>query len=399
MLRRVLPAALLALLTTCSGEAKKTTPVGVLLPLTGALADSGAQGQSAILMVAEQVNQAGGLGGQPISLFLRDTRGSLTFGLEGARRMLDHGVVGIIGPEETDLAMDLVTLVREREIPVISGGVTSPLLATEQDSGFFFRTCPSALLTGSAVAQRMRQDGITRAAFLYSPDDAGSAFIARASVSFADGGEIVAPGNPGPISVLPATDYRELLGRLHALQPQALLLAADPVSSALIVQQWRLLGGAGRIYLGPGLMSDVFVQQLPPGAERGMVGVSALSSQDFATFAQEFETVAGEPASQSAFFYYDAMALLALAYERAAREAGPSPTGAQVRDALGPVAGPPGETVRWNELARGLELVRQGTEIDYLGASGESDWAPNGDLAASQTRFWRVEDRRIVLEQ
>ena len=54
--------------------------------------------------------------------------------------------------------------------------------------------------------------------------------------------------------------------------------------------------------------------------------------------------------------------------------------------------------MRWNELERGLDLVRAGEEIDYQGASGEVNLDERGDVALERVDFWTVRGRSIVRE-
>lgn len=396
--RALLAAALFGLLPGCSSSGKDGLPIGVLLPRTGQLADSGGHAESASIMAAERINLAGGIaGGQPLMLVEKDTRSDARFGADAARKLLESSLLGVLGPEEEDVAATLVSLGRERQLVQISGGVTSPRFTTADDGGFFFRTCPSSLRTASAIALRMREDGMGRVAFLYVPNDFGSAFISSATIAFqAAGGALVSPGVAAPVSVLPdQSDFREVLTTLLQLKPDALLLATDPVTGARLVRDWRLLGGAGKLYFAPTLMTDVFVQEA--GGLEGMVGVSALSGDQTRDFRQAYAEWSGEPPAQAAYFYYDAMAVLALSIEQAWRDAGGAmPDGEQIRRAVPAVAGPPGEKVKWDELERALELIRAGQDVDYVGASGEIDFDANGDVTVSRAEFWTVEGATIV---
>ena len=398
-LRRGLFLAL-AVLLGCPSTPEPGLSVGVLLPRTGQLADSGGHGESAAIMAAERINLAGGLAGQPLSLMVKDTRSDAKFGKQAARSLVESSLLGVLGPEEEDVAETLALLARDKQLVQISGGVTSPRFTTLDDGGYFFRTCPSSLVTATALSQRMYQDGMRRVSFLYVPNDFGSAFVASAAVAFQSaGGALVAQGTAAPVSVQPDEhDFRELLSPLLGLEPDALMLATDPVTGARLVRDWGLLGGRGRLYFAPTLMTEVFVREVPAGSIEEMVGVSALSGSNADAFAQAYADWSGELPAQAAYFYYDAMALLGLAIEKAHREAGALPTGAQIRAALPSVSGPPGEPVRWNELERGLDLVRAGEEIDYQGASGEVNLDERGDVALERVDFWTVRGRSIVRE-
>ena len=99
------------------------------------------------------------------------------------------------------------------------------------------------------------------------------------------------------------------------------------------------------------------------------------------------------PAGTYAREVYDATVALALAAEAAG-----STDGAAIRDQLRAVGGGPGEVVSAGPegIARALEVLDSGGEIDYDGASGTLDWDQNGDLRRGYIGVWRyTSDERI----
>lgn len=88
---------------------------------------------------------------------------------------------------------------------------------------------------------------------------------------------------------------------------------------------------------------------------------------------------------------YDSVILLALAIEKAgdlnARE--------KIRDALYSVSAPPGDAYGPGQLAEALDAVRNGRDIDYVGASGTFDLDDLGDTAL-EVIMWRVAGNGFV---
>lgn len=391
--------SILSLLSGCSQNAEEGLPIGLLLPRTGPLADSGGHAEAAALLAAEKVNLAGGVGGKPITLVLKDTRTDPKAGLEAAHKLIDEfHVKGIVGPEEEELAVDLVEIAREKKLVQISGGITSPRFTTIDDGGFFFRTCPSTQVTATGLAHRIFEDGVRSCTMLYVPSELGTLFASYASVEYRNlGGELVSVGTPGPVTVQEGQrDYRDTLKGVLALKPDSLMLATDPITGVRIINDWKLLGGTGRVYLAPTLMTEVFVKGVPAGALEGAVGVSGISGDGDGRYSTTYEESMGDLPPQSGYFYYDAMALMALAIERAWKAAGAEPDGDQIRAALFEVASPPGKKVAWDELDAGLEAVRAGEDIDYEGASGPIDFDANGDVSLKKVGFWSVRASKIV---
>ena len=66
-----------------------------------------------------------------------------------------------------------------------------------------------------------------------------------------------------------------------------------------------------------------------------------------------------------------------------------------MRNELRSVANPPGEIVGPADIAKALELVRDGKDVDYVGASGNVDFDENGNVV-SWMRVWTVKDNTIL---
>jgi hypothetical protein len=54
--------------------------------------------------------------------------------------------------------------------------------------------------------------------------------------------------------------------------------------------------------------------------------------------------------------------------------------------------------VQWNEIGKGLTLVREGTKVNYQGASGPVDLNDSGVIDASIAlfRIWSIDGTQIV---
>ena len=87
---------------------------------------------------------------------------------------------------------------------------------------------------------------------------------------------------------------------------------------------------------------------------------------------------------------FDAAVLLALAIELADSADGPA-----IKAALRQVANPPGTQVGPGDIARALELIRSGQDIDYEGAAGSQDFDAQGDVL-NTIEIWRISGGSIT---
>src|SRR3546814_19833566 len=98
-LRLLLVSALLSVSPLVS--AQNTTPlnVGLLLPFTGDYALVGANVQPVAKMIADQVNNSGGIDGRKITLILGDAQGTVDGGFAASQKLVNvDNVLAVVGP-------------------------------------------------------------------------------------------------------------------------------------------------------------------------------------------------------------------------------------------------------------------------------------------------------------
>jgi len=96
-----------------------------------------------------------------------------------------------------------------------------------------------------------------------------------------------------------------------------------------------------------------------------------------------------EPATFSSNTY-DAAAIIALAIEKAG-----SADGTMIRDTIPIVTNAPGEEV--SDIGTALALIRNGTEINYQGASGEITFDSVGDVFGEYCTWQITDDGSVTL--
>lgn len=370
--------------------------MGGLLSFTGDSAASGANLERALLFAAEAVNREGGVSGRPVSVTVRDTHSDLTLGLGAASALLKDGATTLIGAESEDLTKVIVPIIQPEQRLLLSPGVMSPLTTQLNDSGFWFKMSPSGLAFGQALAKRIRQDdGHPTASVVWVNDEYGRGFSSVFTSSFtALGGKV-----DNSIPYDPAqTTFSDLVRTLLAKNSAALVLIGYPKTATKIIAEWSATP-QGKWYFSNTLETDLFVQNVPARVLDGTWGVSVRLADDAISFAEAFQTRWFDFPIDNAYVYYDSLALVALATEAASQLGGGGlPMPDQVRDQMRSVANPPGEVVRWNEIGKGLDLIRQGIDIDYDGASGSLDLNAKGEVADERVTFWTVAGNHIVQE-
>jgi ABC-type branched-subunit amino acid transport system substrate-binding protein len=394
----------------CKGEPSNNAPednlvLGALLPFTGELAAYGADYERALILAAERVNEAGGIAGHKLELVSRDTHSELERGLESGRELLSMGLTGFIGAEEPNLTAKLGAEIGRQGVPHLLPSISSPRAAGRAPGTDWFHIAPGPRILGCVLGTRLYEDGRERVIVV----NENNPFL------FAMAREIVTQYNT---LFDPATDahrdtaialpfqpeqdsYASLMESVAMKKPDALVLLAYPDSGAKIAADWNVTGQHAALYLPPTLQTEVFLINTQPGTLEGSLGIGVELPEDQEQFvARYLSRWSGEAPVPGAFFYYDALVLWALSTQAAyAETGGVRPSVSAVQEKLTAVSQAGAQVITWDEVSRGLALAREGTAIDYRGASGELDLGEDGELVSdTNTRFWVIRDGRMVPE-
>jgi len=129
--------------------------IGVILPLSGPLAPTGASLKAGAELAADIVNtkypELGisiaqwegipSLGGAKIELVFADSRGDPAWGAEQAKRLIEEKVVGLMGAYQSAVTKTASVEAERAGIPFINPDSTSPAL-TKRDFKWFWRVTP-----------------------------------------------------------------------------------------------------------------------------------------------------------------------------------------------------------------------------------------------------------------
>lgn len=143
--RTVVLTVLLAIVVSPLGliaNAQEGEPIKIGLqgPMTGDYAYEGQGFQKAVQLLVDQVNENGGLLGRPVELVIEDDAGDPTQSALVADRMIDAGVVAVIGAYNSTATEPASEIYNEANILHITPSSTATRL-TEKGFHQFFRVC------------------------------------------------------------------------------------------------------------------------------------------------------------------------------------------------------------------------------------------------------------------
>ena len=375
--------------------------------LGGVIALTGAQGQIGKViadsgrLAVDQMNKAGGIKGCQVEFVIRDDTSQPSVGLDAARYLADvekvSAIVGLVGSGTALAVVNSVSV--PKRIPTVACCAVTPALTKMAEDGktdgFFFRTIPTARTTALAHAQAIKDKGYKKTVIMYINNDFGTGVAPDAKKAIEKLGGNVA----GMIAYNEnQPSYRSDVTKALALEPDSLVLVGLSQDATVILREWFSLGGTQNVVLHNTLRSMDVIKGIGERFLTKAVGIDngQASGASADAFAKAFTAAYNRPAvGPGLHTMYDAAAVTLLAMQAA-----PTTDGAAIRDALRAVQDPAGIEVNpgVEGLRKGLEALKAGKKIRYVGATGAFRFDRNGDVTGPML-IWKVEKGAIVTEK
>jgi branched-chain amino acid transport system substrate-binding protein len=186
-------------------------------------------------------------------------------------------------------------------------------------------------------------------------------------------------------------DYSAEVAALQASGAEHLVVAGYVDQGGVGIVQASLDTGAFESFIFPdGMYGQSLIDSIGDEINGKVIGTLPGTEGEGAELFATVANAAGvDPTATYAPESYDAAALISLAIA-----AGGSADRTSIRDHVLEVANAPGEPIYPGELAKALELLAAGTDIDYVGASGVELIGP-GEAAGSY-RVYEITDNAPV---
>lgn len=247
-------------------------------------------------------------------------------------------------------------------IVMISPSATSPALSTIEDNGLFFRTAPSDARQGEVMADILKSRGYKTVAVTYTNNDYGKGLADAFSAAFrALGGKvtIVAAHEDGK------ADYSAEVGALSSGGGELLVVAGYLDQGGKGIIQASLDTGAFEKFMLPdGMVGDSLAAAFGNDIN-GSFGTVPGTDSPGAKMMGDISAGKGfngtDPYVPEC---YDASALILLAMQSAG-----SSDSAKFKSHIEKVANAPGKKIYPGELAKALEILAAGGDIDYVGGT------------------------------
>lgn len=320
------------------GSAHAEIRIGATLSETGPAGFLGDPEAKTLKMLVEELNAAGGLNGEQITLVSYDDGGDANKARTNATRLIeDDEVAAIIGGTTTGTSMAIIAVAEEAEVPFIS--LAGAIEIIDPVKKWAFKTPHTDRMACAKIFEDMQKRGFSTIGMISSTDGFGSSMRAQClDVAGEYDIEVVADESYGPTD---ADMTAQLTNIRNADGVQAVLNPGFGQSASVLARNYQQLAIEAPLYESHGVASQGFIDLAGAEAVAGvrLPGTALLVADQLADndpqkavvtkYKAAFEKATGTAVGTFGGYAHDAFLILSNAIERA----GSSEPGA-IRDAI-----------------------------------------------------------------
>ncbi len=321
--------ALAASLGLAGPAQAKAIRIGVALPMTGDAAAYGDNTRAGITIMADKINQAGGINGDKIELvFGDDLCAPKEAGTVATKFANDNSVVAVIGHVCSSATLAAMPIYIRKGLACISPTSTNATIG-KTSKGWFFRNCYTDDFQSTFLADYVHKVlGYKTVGIFFEQNDYAiglkDAFGAQAKkLGIKVVGEEAYTGK--------TTDFGPQVTKLKASAPEAIFISGYYQQGALIAQQARQAGFKGAIFGADGLDNADYIKLGGAAADGTYISVPFLAEAAGAegqAFVGLFKAATNRDPDWMSANAYDCMGILAEVIKKA------GPDRKKIRDGL-----------------------------------------------------------------
>lgn len=228
--------------------------LGLATAQTGGLAPYDAPVVEGIRIAVDEINAAGGIGGNiKIELTEKDVRSDTAQTVIAAQELVDAGAEAIVLPCDADPSIAAASIVGAAEVPAISTCASSPTLPLI-GGDYVFANFPGDNVQATVSASWAFDQGMTSAFILYSPDSQYTTMpLYFADVMKALGGEVLGEATYN----IGQPDFSAVATQIAALSPapDVVMTSAYEPDFPTFIKALRAAGYRGQVIGSDGIDS------------------------------------------------------------------------------------------------------------------------------------------------
>jgi len=294
--------------------------IGQVSPMTGPIAHLGKDNEFGATLAIDDLNKQGvTIDGKKIKFQLvsEDDQGDPKIGTQVAQRLIDAGVVGVVGHLNSGTTIPASKIYSDNGIPQISPSATNPEY-TKQGYKTAFRVIANDVQQGAALGD-----------FAINTLKAKNIAIVDDRTAYgqglADQFEKAVKGKGANVvkrefTTNSATDFSAILTSIKSANPDLVFYGGMDAQGGPMAKQMKKLGIKAKLIGGDGMQTPEFIKLAGDAAEGQYASICGMPREKmpgFAAFNDKFKTKFGTEVQIYAPYEYDAVNVLVDAMKRA----------------------------------------------------------------------------------
>jgi branched-chain amino acid transport system substrate-binding protein len=293
-----------------------TLKIGVLVPTTGSEATYGQDMANAVKIAIDEINKAGGVNGDQLSMVVGDDGCDPQQSVNAATKLASSGIVGVVGGYCSGSTLPTLKIFGDAHLPFVITAANSTELIPANPGNAFMINSTGDDQVAKATAY-FKSKGIKSLAIV-NEGDAYSQNLAQLTQKAwtADGDTVpdFETVNKGE------QDFSSVVTKITSVNPDAVFWTAYYADGGPFIKQLREGGYQGLIAVGDGSNSPDLFKLAGNDAAEGVIGFSNPTAQFLPAakaFSDTYTKEFGNPPGPYAPLTYDGMKLLAWAMNTA----------------------------------------------------------------------------------
>jgi branched-chain amino acid transport system substrate-binding protein len=211
-------------------------------------------------MLVDQINKAGGINGHPLEVIIYDTKSDTATATTLANKLIEEGVVAIIGPTSTGESQAVKTITAQANVPLISCAAGSVIVEPAGNNTWTFTTPQLDYVAIERIYTYLQEGNITKIALLTDTAGFGAAgrkWLVNQTMLSKYGLTIVPDGDQtyGTSDV----DMQAQLTKISGTDAQAIVCWGTNPGPAIVARNMRTLGMTIPLFCSHGIAFKSFI--------------------------------------------------------------------------------------------------------------------------------------------
>ncbi|MFP4477317.1 MAG: ABC transporter substrate-binding protein [Desulfatibacillaceae bacterium] len=294
-----------------------TWKIGGIFSVTGPASFLGDPEKRSMEMLAEQINEEGGIDGKKVEVVIYDTEGDSTKAVLSAQKLVNKdNVLAIVGPSRTPTTLAVVPIVEKARVPQISCAAGNKI--TQPVKPYVFKTAQSDIHAVAAIYTQMKEKGLAKIAVMTVANGFGESGREQLLAQAGDYGlEVVADESFGGKD----TDMMAQLAKIRGTDAEAIVCWGTNPGPAVVAKNARQLKIDMPLYMSHGVASPKFIELAGDAAEGIMLPTGKILVADLLPdsdpqkavlqkYIRDYEQTTGQSVSGFGGYAYDGLMIL-----------------------------------------------------------------------------------------